>query len=217
MTIMVSYRNHMGSDLTPVNAARVSMGKQKEQFDETDEKLLGYLARENHWTPYSHAVVQFHVKCPIFVERQIFKHQVGFSYNSVSGRYVEFKDGDYHKFPTFRKGSSSIKQGSLSEGVSDGESAQEEYEQAMLSAFDTYHRLLNLGVCREQARAVLPLSLHTEFIVTGSLYAWARMYGLRSKSDAQREIQEYAKQVDKLIEPLYPVAWCKLTRSVNDE
>lgn len=210
MSITVEYIDHMGSDLSVVNAARVSFGKQKAILDESDTKLIKYLATHKHWTPFGQVTLSVRVKVPIFVERQIFKHNVGFVYNSISGRYVELADGAWS--PEYlREGHPSIKQGSL-EGPSPlSEAALMLYDTAIKKAQQAYEAMLGMGICREQARAVLPLATYTEFVATGSLAAWARMYSLRSKPDAQRETQEYAQQVGDILKEYYPVSWEALT------
>lgn len=208
--IMVDYIDHLGNDLTVVNSARVSMGKHKAKFDDSDEKLLRYLKKHNHDSPYFHASAQFRVQAPIFVERQIFKHQIGFSYNSVSLRYVT-PSNEFYLPEMLRQGSASIKQGSLTQPVKKHAAALELYRQQCEVAFLTYEVLLEAGVCKEQARAVLPLATMTEFVVTGSLSAWARMYNLRSKLDTQMETREYARQISEHMVKLFPVSWPILT------
>lgn len=215
--ITVEYIDHMGTDLTPVNAARVSMAKWKNDFDENDEKLLSYLEKHQHISPFFHAAAQFRVEVPIFVERQIFKHSIGFSYNSVSLRYVE-PPNEFYSFDVFRKGSASIKQGSLPEPAPTQPALQSIYKFQCETAFETYRWLVSQGVCKEQARSVLPLSTMTTFIVTGSLGAFARMYNLRSKPDSQAETREYARQISQHMVELFPVAWPLLTKqSISEE
>ena len=212
MNIEVEYVDHMGSDLNVVNAARVSFGKQKVVLDESDEKLIKYLATHNHWTPFGQASLSVRAKVPIFVERQIFKHNVGFVYNSISGRYVELANGAWYP-EFFREGHPSIKQGSLGRKAAFNDTALMMYRNAIEKAQQAYEALLGLGICKEQARAVLPLSTYTEFVATGSLAAWARLYNLRSKPDAQRETQEYARQVKNILLEYFPVSFEALTNT----
>ena len=206
----IQYLDHWGSDLTIVNAARVSRGKQKECLDEADIRLIRYLVQHNHTTPFRHVGLTVRVQVPIFVERQWFKHQVGTTANSISGRYVEYPP-DYWAPTYFRKANPSVKQGSYQTQVEDNERALELYRQASDMCVATYHTLVNdFGVCREQARAVLGLNTMTEFIFTASLLAWHNFYVQRSASDAQEEIREYAYEVGRLIEQHFPYSWLAL-------
>lgn len=210
--IKVTLVDHLGTDLSVVNSARVSMGKSKDELDASDEKLIKYLKKHKHESPFFHATAQFRVQVPIFVERQIFKSQIGFSYNSISLRYVE-PPNEFYSFDTLRKSSPSIKQGSLPDSVDQEAQMQALYDYVCRKAFVIYKQLLLAGVCKEQARAVLPLSTMTEFIVTGSLAAWARMYNLRSKPDSQAETREYARQIGEIMLRLFPVSWKVLTET----
>jgi thymidylate synthase (FAD) len=202
----VHYISHHGSDLAVVNAARVSLGKWKDELDKDDIRLIGYLARNRHTSPFRHCSVTMRIRMPIFVERQFTKHRFGVEINSISGRYVEFKE-EYYIPETFRKGSASIKQGSLDEPVKDELLAQLLYLDSCKRAFRTYNELLELGVCKEQARTVLPLSLWTECICTMSLQAASHFYGLRADAHAQREIQAYAHAIGAIFMYCYPHAW----------
>lgn len=218
----------MGSDLTVVNAARVSMSKESVEHPsgslyEHDERLISYLARHNHWTPFSHPQVSLRIKMPIFIARQWFKHQVGFARNEVSRRYVS--DTPEFFLPTEWRGRApNVKQGSSNEIVDTlrhfdpctWESWQTEpmnlaalHNQASLQS---YSELLDSGVCPEQARMVLPQSMYTEFIETGSLAAYARLCKLRLDPHAQLEVRQYAQVVSDLIEPYFPVSWKALTQ-----
>jgi thymidylate synthase (FAD) len=199
----------MGGDLSVVNAARVSYGKRKEAFDEKDTKLIRYLATHEHTSPFRHAYLQFHVKAPIFVFRQWMKHQVGCSWNEISGRYVEFPEDEFHVPALFRQQAAVNKQGS--EGaVADQAAAAEAYGASCKASVASYKRLLELGVCREQARCVLPLGLYSEVYWTTSLQAVAHFIRLRSESHAQWEIQEYARAVRALVEPRFPASLAAL-------
>lgn len=195
----------MGSDLSVVNAARVSYGKRKETFEEGDAKLIRYLATHEHTSPFRHAYLQFHVKAPIFVFRQWMKHQVGCSWNEISGRYVEFPEDEFHVPALFRQQAKVNKQGS--EGaVADQPGATAAFEAACKASVAAYKQLLEQGVCREQARCVLPLGLYSEVYWTTSLQAVAHFIRLRSDSHAQWEIQEYARAVRALVEPRFPAS-----------
>lgn len=202
----------MGGDLSIVNAARVSYGKRKETFEEKDTKLIRYLATHEHTSPFRHAYLQFHVKAPIFVFRQWMKHQVGCSWNEISGRYVEFPEDEFHVPTLFRQQAVVNKQGS--EGaVADQKAATEAYLGSCKASVASYKQLLEAGVCREQARCVLPLGLYSEVYWTTSLQAVAHFIRLRSESHAQWEIQEYARAVRALVEPRFPASLAALLDS----
>ena len=213
----------MGTDITVCNAARVS-NEQLSEFEqdgeelvdktltERDERLIAYLARHNHFTPFTHCMITMRETVPIFVARQRFKHTVGFSYNEISRRYV--KDvPQFYDPPFFRKASQSVKQGSLEEPLEKQYYSKRIYDNLMLQAEQTYTALLREGVAPEQARMVLPMSTITSYYVTGSLAAFARAYMLRSDPHAQKEIQELALQWDTLCASLYPCSWLHLTKS----
>ena len=196
---MVELLYHFGDDLMVVNAARVSYGKNKEIFDTKDERLIKYLVEHKHTSVFRHPQLQYRITCPIYVERQLFKHQVGLSANSISGRYVDFSDS-YYQIEQFRDQSKSSKQGS-------GENLKREanlaalqvQEKAIAFAKLHYEALISLGVSKEQARSVLPLSLNTTFIWTGSLLAFFHLFNLRLKSDTQEETRDIAKQMVQVI------------------
>lgn len=206
----VEYIEHMGDDLSIVNAARVSFGKQKQAFDEKDYRLLVYLVKHEHMSPFRHAVVKLRITCPIFVERQWFKHQIGATANSISGRYVQYDLG-YWTPDTLRKGSASIKQGSLEEPVERHEEALKLYHETCDHVWKVYDQLINeYGVCKEQARTLLGLNTNTQFMFTASLQAWWHFYRLRTDSHAQYEIRQYAYKVGEIMQELFPNAWKSL-------
>jgi thymidylate synthase (FAD) len=217
--------DYMGSDLSVVNAARVSFNKesywdsernwtgyQEEKLLERDAKLIKYLAKHNHFTPFCHPQISLRIKCPIFVRAQLGKHQVGLVMNEVSRRYVTFEPEVY--IPLWRAApTDGAKQGS-SGAIEDMDlciKMRQEYQGVVNECLDLYNKLLADGVAPEQARSILPQGTYTEFVWTGSLYAFARVYNLRIDSHAQWEIQEYAKAIDKIIAPLFPVSWQTLT------
>jgi thymidylate synthase (FAD) len=210
--IKIEYIDHMGTDMSVVNAARVSMGKCKSgEVDEADIKLIKYLAKHGHWTPFTHAQITLRSYVPIFLERQLYKHQIGISNNSISYRYVTPKN-EFYIPDTLRKGSPSIKQGSLDEPVENHIEAITMFRHVCHEAFEYYEDLLRMGVCKEQARAVLPLSTMTEYVTTGSLAAFARLYNQRIDPHAQKEAQIYAKLLNNILSPIFPVSWTVLTR-----
>lgn len=217
--------DYMGSDLSVVNAARVSFNKesswdsdhhwtgaQKKILSEKDQKLITYLAKHNHFTPFCHAQISLRIKCPIFVRAQLGKHQIGLVMNEVSRRYVTYEPEIYT--PLWRSSpTDGAKQGS-SGPIEDMDTCiklRQEYDGVAKECLDLYNKLLADGVAPEQARSILPQGTYTEFVWTGSLYAFARVYNLRIDAHAQWEIQEYAKAIDKLIAPLFPVSWQTLT------
>jgi thymidylate synthase (FAD) len=188
--------NYFGDDLMVVNAARVSYGKHKEEFDNKDEKLLKFLVDHGHTSPFRHPQLQFRIECPIFVERQLFKHQVGLTANSISGRYVDFSDNYFH-ITQLRKQSKSSKQGS--EGELDRVDLIQKIDYHIKACQDLYKELCEAGVAKEQARIILPLCLETQFIWTGSLAAFLHFWKLRLKPDAQLETRQVAQQMLDLV------------------
>lgn len=191
--------SHFGDDLMVVNAARVSYGKSKEIFDDKDIKLLKFLVEHGHTSPFRHPQLQFRISCPIFVERQLFKHTVGLTANSISGRYCDFSDS-YFIFTGLRKQSKSSKQGS--EGELDRPDLLAKMKDITSQAAALYKELCEAGVAKEQARAILPLSLETQFIWTGSLAAFLHFWKLRLKSDTQQETREIAAEMLALVKSI---------------
>jgi len=199
--------DHMGTDLTVVNAARVSFGKRKEAFDEKDAQLVEYLAEHEHTAPFRHAYLTFHVKAPIFVFRQWMKHRIASDFNEISGRYVEFPEDEFYLPDTFRQQAKVNKQGSEGEiDAANREAAQTTFREACRHAVAEYKKLIELGVCREQARCILPLGLYSEVYWTASLQAVAHFLHLRLDAHAQWEIRQYAQAVRDLVEPIFPAS-----------
>ena len=194
----VQYIDHMGDDLSVVNAARVSFGKHKDLMDKSDTKLIHYLAKHNHKSPFNHAFATFHVKAPIFVARQLQKHEY-MPWNEISRRYVD-SEPEFYEPVVWRGRSEDKKQGSY--GIVDLKT-----KPTHQYALQTYHNLLSDGVAPEQARMVLPQSMYTEWYWSGSLYAFAKMCSLRLKEDTQLETQEIAKQISDEMAMLFPVSW----------
>lgn len=178
-----------GNDEMVANCARVSYQKEASNYtDAQNEKLINFLARENHWSPFSHPRLQFRLQIPIYIERQLVKTQSGVEYNSISGRYVDFSD-TYYEIQQFRTQSKDSKQGSgedLKKLVND--ECLRVQQGVINTCKEAYNRLIEYGVSKEQARSVLPLSLETTMVWTGSLYSFIRLYKQRTKSDAQKEI-----------------------------
>jgi thymidylate synthase (FAD) len=202
MNNKVELLNFFGGDLNHANVARVSYAKDASNFsEEQNAKLIKYLVEHKHTSPMRHSTLQFRIKCSIYVERQLFKHSVGISVNSVSGRYVDFSDNYYEiPFGEWRKQSKSSKQGS--EGYLDKDSQYECDDiqaNTIQNCKDAYERLLELGVSKEQARSVLPLSLETEFIWTGTFLALMHMCNLRLKEDTQKETRDVVSYMLELV------------------
>lgn len=190
---MVELIDYFGDDLMVVNSARVSFGKQTESFGDKDEKLIKYLVEHKHTSVFRHPQIQFRITCPIYVERQLFKHQVGMSANSISGRYVDFSD-TYTTIKEWRKQSKSSKQGS--EGTVENQEYCSNIESTVIEVCkEAYDMLIDAGVSKEQARSILPLNLNTTFIWTGSLLAFLHLFNLRLKPDAQQETQEVVQEM----------------------
>jgi len=205
----VNYIDHMGTDLTVCNAARVSFDKHHDLLTSGDEKLIGYLAKHDHWTPFSHCTATFRIKAPIFVARQLFKHKVGLTENEISRRYVD-SEPEFYIPEVWRGKAKNKKQGSsgiLSDNEYIGEAVKSVYERAA-----TMYDLLitKASVAPEQARMVLPQGMFTEWFWTGSMSAWARICKLRISDDAQAESKGIAKMIDKECVKLWPISWSAL-------
>ena len=202
----------LGDDLTVTNSARVSFGKRKKTYDKSDERLVRYLAKHKHFSPFRHLVVQFHIKAPEFVMRQWYKHVVGaettssystkdHAWNEISGRYVPVEE--YYIPENWRQQSEDSKQASVG-SVKEQEEAAETYAKAIQVGKHYYERLLELGVAKEQARIVMPLSQYTEVYWTASFQAIANFIELRDEPTAQWEIREYAKVLKEQMSSIYP-------------
>lgn len=224
----------MGSDLTVVNAARVSFAKESayihcaagencqcwgdetldcdnyyQQLPERDVKLINYLAKHNHWTPFGHCAATFHISAPIFVARQLGKHQVGLVWNEVSRRYVD-DEPMFYEPDVWRKRAPNKKQGSLDEEVPVNPAFLKVH---MDACRNTYSKLLEMGVCPEQARMVLPQSMMTEWYWSGTLAAFSRVAKLRLKPDTQLETRLVAEQISEALAWHFPVSWEALSNA----
>lgn len=209
----VELLHSMGDDLMVVNAARVSFAKESSEFKEQDAKLINYLAKHNHISPFFHPQIQFRIKMPIFVAREWYRHQIGFSRNEVSRRYVsDMPQCWIPDVEEFREKDPKLKQGSKETHVIDADLARQSFINVIDIAEKSYSFMLSLGVAPEIARCVLPQSMYTEFIETGSLAAYARLYKLRTSPDAQREIQKYAHMIGNILAEKFPVSWKALTQ-----
>ena len=203
----------LGNDLTVVNSARVSFGKRKEKWDKSDERLVRYLAKYKHYSPFRHLQVQFHIKAPEFVMRQWYKHVVGIettsnsaikdhAWNEISGRYVEYDE--FYEPTEFRKQSDDNKQ--ASEGLIELQSSTNSlWKNTHDIIVTTYNEMLERGMAKEQARCILPLTLYTEVYWTASFQAVMNFIELRNEKTAQIEIQDYAKVLLDLMFEVYPM------------
>jgi thymidylate synthase (FAD) len=209
--IAVTYINHMGDDSSVVDAARVSYDKHSGRYSkEENNNLINYLAKHKHLSPFNHTFATFRVKAPIFVARQLVKHEY-MPWNEVSGRYVVFK-GEFYVPEQFRMSTKDKKQGS-------GEDASPELNAEFLSSFteeqkraiDSYNKCLRMGMAEEQARSRLPLDLMTEWIWSGTMGAFAKMCNLRCASDSQYESRIVANHISDVMGKLFPVSWKALT------
>jgi len=190
----------MGTDLSVVNAARVSFAKESNEFSDKDAKLIHYLAKHNHWSPFGHASLQFRIKAPIFVARQLVKHQVGLVWNEVSRRYVD-DEPEFFIPDQWRSRPENSKQGSGEEIIIYN------IESTMQFVKQTYQNLLKANVAPEMARMVLPQNMYTEWYWSGSLMAFARVCNLRCKDDTQFETQHIADCIDWHLHNKFPISW----------
>jgi len=209
--ITVTYVDHMGSDLSVVNAARVSFGKKSDWLPRIhngeakvlsakDCRLIEYLARHNHKSPFNHTFATFHVKAPIFVARQLVKHEY-MPWNEISRRYVD-EEPELYEAPIWRGRSADKKQGSEGEVKSNANIFYHNNQSLMM-----YKQLLDEGVAPEQARMVLPQSMMTEWYWSGTVFSFAKMCSLRCKDDTQAETRVVADAIDEEMENLYPMSW----------
>lgn len=201
-----------GSDLTVVNAARVSFAKEVTEMTDRDGKLVEFLAKHDHISPFFHPQVRLRIKMPIFVAREWFRHTIGLARNEVSRRYVDSRPEIWYPPVTgLRERDPKLKQGSKETPVDGADALVEEIRSAGEATVAFYESLMARGVAPEIARSVLPQGMYTEFIETGSLAAYARIWELRTDPGAQREIQAYARAIEALLMPYFPVSWAALT------
>ena len=202
--------NHMGNDETVVNSARVSFGKRIEKLSTSDIKLIKYLAKHKHWSPFRHVQFQFHIKAPEIVGRQFYKHCIGSDYtfkdhawNEISGRYVIYNE-EFYCPSTYRKQSADNKQASVNASVDRVYDLDQLYRDTIKNSYDTYRKLIDMGLCKEQARGVLPVSFYTEWYWSASLQAVINLITLRDHDHAQWEIRMYAIAMLDLIKHIVP-------------
>jgi len=201
-----------GDDLTEVNAARVSFHKESHTLTEGDKKLINYLAKHDHITPFFHPQARFRIKMPIFVARQWFKHTVGFARNEVYGGYVDFIPECWvPKAEDIRERDPVAKQGSKDTAVPESDEAWNIMNEHVKASIKTYEDLLSKGVAPEIARTMLPQSMYTEFVESASLSGYARLCNLRLDPSAQKEIRDYAEAINKIMAETFPVSWAALS------
>ncbi len=223
--ISVEYKDHMGSDLSVVNAARVSFAKEHDEFDEDkDTKLINFLAKHVHWSPFAHTAVTLKVKAPIFVARQLVKHQIGLTWNEESRRYIEMDvEPEFYMPKSWRGKAKNKKQGSDETVIIDKIDVSHGYVQDTNNAVRTavkhclilYENMLASGVAPEQARMVLPQNMMVNWFWTGNLVSFARVCNLRIKSDAQAETREVALGIFNVMKDLYPISWKAMLKHVE--
>jgi thymidylate synthase (FAD) len=206
----VEFIDKMGDDTNVVNAARVSHDKRVTELRPRDEGLINFLAAHGHFSPFAHVSLSLRVTAPIAIARQLAKHQVGLSWNEVSRRYVDSEPKFFLPLK-LRKRAPDVKQGSLNESIEEEIKAEQTYIKATRASAEAYEALLELGVCPEQARFILPQNMMTSWIWTGSLLAFYRICTLRLwTEDAQKEVQDIAQQINQIAEKEFPVSWDKL-------
>jgi thymidylate synthase (FAD) len=208
--ISVEYKDHMGNDKAVVDAARVSFDQDESWIDilgDRDINLIKYLAGHDHWTPFAHTAIKLKCKAPLFLARQLVKHQVGGVCNEVSRRYIATEPEFW--FPEeFRAApTDGAKQGSSDESFTNSDMATKRAKRITRQCLEEYEFLLELGTAPEQARMVLPLNTMTDWYWTGSLLFWARVCKLRLDPHAQKEAQEFANLVQYHCQKLFPVSW----------
>ncbi len=207
--------DYMGNDLSIVKAARVSFANagDNERTEEANEKLIRYLAKHGHWTPFAHTSITLRMRAPVPIRTQCFKHKSGFVENEESRRYIQ-STPTFFMPDMFRKGCDNKKQGSGEDfNAPNNYVMQQRFQSHYDNCLKEYERALRDGVCEEQARFLLPQGAEVNWYWTGSLAAFARFFNQRTDPHAQKEIQNLAKEVGALIEPLYPIAWKELTNA----
>lgn len=214
--IKVELLDYMGNDLDVVNAARVSFNNTSGIFCDQDGKLIKYLARYNHWTPFSHTALKFRIAAPVPIRTQCFKHKIGMVENEESRRYISTTPEIF--IPEFfrSKPEGSIKQGSGDKHL-DSDYWLSRYSAVVYDSVGTYIQMLEDGVCPEQARFILPQGAIVNWIWTGNLVSFANFYNKRTDPTAQKEVKHLAEQLGLLVKDLFPVSWEALTNKDNSK
>lgn len=203
-----------GDDLTVVNAARVSFDKESKEMTMGDEKLINYLAKHQHITPFFHPQARFRIQMPIFVVRQYNKHQIGSCHNEISRRYVSDEPTFYVPAPKdIRERNKNLKQGSKETPVENSEEIHKLFKEQTERSLECYNKLLENNVAPEVARIILGQNMYTSFIQTASLSCCARICNLRLDPSAQKEIQDYAKAINTLMSEAFPISWKALSNN----
>lgn len=210
----------MGNDLSVVNAARVSFAKQRTfikngdelVLNDKDEKLIKYLAEHNHWTPFGHCCASLHIKAPMFVARQLYKHQVGGVINEISRRYVDSQP-EFYLPDKWRKKHENKKQGSYEDQFVDVDN--QHLQNLTKHSITIYNEMIESGVAPEMARMILPQNMMVEWYWTGSLYFFARVCNLRLSKDVQLETQDVARQIYNILKVHYPVSTKYIIKHVD--
>ena len=204
----VSLIDHMGTDLTVVNAARVSIGKKKTEFTDGDAKLIKFLADHNHWSPFGHCSVQFHIKAPVFVARQLVKHQIGLTWNEISRRYVD-NEPEFYTVDVWRKRAEDKKQGSdpdnTIEWVNRGERVGAVQLNVEYHALMGYKEMIEAGVAPEQARMILPQSMMTEWYWSGTLMHLLEYVILDVHQMLRLSLRKLQIRLHYIVKPYFPV------------
>jgi len=214
--IETKYINHMGTDLTVVNSARVSFGKTHSEMTEGDAKLIKYLAKHRHTSPFGHCFASFHVKAPVFVARQLVKHKF-LRWNEISKRYMD-NDPEFYDPEVWRGRSADKKQGSSDAHITHigNDLVNSKVWLHNGRSLILYREMIDAGIAPEQARAILPLSTFTEWHWSGSLDAFADMAKLRLKDDTQEETRLVAQGIDRIMKLLFPLSWAALLENENE-
>lgn len=213
--LSANFVENMGSDLTVVNSARISFATDTQVLEKKDEKLIDYLAKNKHMSPFEHCVATFIIECPLYIRSQIHRHRT-FAYNEVSRRYTS-EDMSFYMPDSLRTQSKSNKQASDGEVSShDNALLKDLHEQIIKSSFSVYEETLRLGGAKEMARAILPQNLMTKFYMTGNLRNWAHFIELRIDAHAQKEAQLIAKQLEDKFLELYPVSYGALKKYASE-
>ena len=212
----IEYMTHSGSDLTVVNAARASFGKESTELNEKDVRLIDYLAREKHVLPFRHPQITLRCKAPIFLARQLGKHQVGMSWSEESRRYIT-TEPEFFWPDKWRKKADNVKQGSIDEAVGDDDWAYglpSAISRHMSDATYLYNDMLDSEVAPELARMILPQNMMVTWVWTGSLLSFYQLYKLRAEAHAQKEARDFAEMIKAEVSKLYPESWAALERHV---
>jgi thymidylate synthase (FAD) len=204
----VKYKDHMGGDLRVAEAARVSFAEEVEQFGDSEVRLIKYLAKHNHWTPFAHPQVTLIMQAPTPIRTQCFKSKIGFTENEESRRYISHEPEFFMPREFRGKPTDGAKQGSA--GVLEGPThtfMEHVFKRNYSNALHDYKLVMEYGLCPEQARFLLPQGMEVNWYWTGSLAAFARFAKQRMDPHAQGEVQDLAREVSAIMGPLYPVSW----------